>query len=464
MKNSKKNILLAALIGNFSLPILAQNTPNIVVFIADDLGWEETGAYGNKYIKTPNIDRLAREGVRFDNFFLTASSCSPSRSSILSGLYPHNTGAMNLHTDMKPNVLLFPELLQNSGYYTMLIGKSHGTNDPKVRAKFDVLHLADWSKPWTMGDMWLNALNNRPVEKPFFMWAASIDPHRPFKQGIYENPQSRSEVYIPPYLPDITEMREELADYYDEIMRFDAHVGMVLKKLEDEGILDNTIILVLSDNGRPFMQCKTRLNVQGLKSPFIVRYPPVALSGAHTSSLVSAVDIAPTILELANIEKPHGMQGISFLPILKKPETEIREYAFGEHNWHVFMAYERVVISKDYVYIHNWLPDLPNPSVVETMRMPAYQKMLEMWKHNKLHIDYIDCFVTPRKADELFNLKKDIHCMNNLVDKWAYRRELRHFQTVLKAWMNSTGDAYPGSENLKQDTSDRLTGEPISKK
>ena len=107
--------------------------PNIVIFIADDLGWEDSRPYGNLNVHTPNLQKLADEGMRFDNFFLTASSCSPSRSSMLSGLYPHNTGAMNLHTDMQPDVLLFSELLKEYGYYIMSIGKSHGTNHPEVQ-------------------------------------------------------------------------------------------------------------------------------------------------------------------------------------------------------------------------------------------------------------------------------------------------------------------------------------------
>lgn len=454
----KKIALISTLTLASSLILAQDKKPNIIVFIADDLGWEDLGVYGNPVVRTPNIDKLAKEGMRFNNFYLTASSSSPSRSSMLSGLYPHNTGAMNLHEEMSPEVLLFPELLKESGYYTMLIGKSHGTNKPEVKKKFDKMVLADWSKPWTMGDMWTEALDDRPKDKPFFMWAASIDPHRPYKQGTYANPHDPNKVIVPPYIPDIPEIREELADYYDEISRFDEHIGRVVDKLKSENLLDNTLIIILSDNGRPFFQCKTRVNVQGLKSPFIVHYPPLVKAGTQTNGIASAVDIAPTILELTGIKKPHGMQGISMVPILKNNATEIRQYAFGEHNWHVFMGFERVAISKEYVYIRNWIPELPIPPVAETLRMPAYKKILEMYLNNQLEEQYTDCFIAPRPSEELFNISNDIHCMKNLASLKKYQRTKEKMRIVLDAWQESTGDVFPGKDALKQDRNDRVTG------
>lgn len=212
-----KCILLCFSLLLVSQLAIAQAPPNIIVFIADDLGWEDTSPYGNRVVRTPNIARLAREGIRFDNFFLTASSCSPGRFSMLTGLYPHNTGAMNLHENLEPETEIFPTLLKEVGYYTMLVGKSHGTNHPEVQKKFDVLNKANRSKPWTMGEMWLEALEERSKDQPFFLWAASIDLHRPYQQGYYDYHHQLEDVILPPYYPDIPEMREELAAYYDEI-------------------------------------------------------------------------------------------------------------------------------------------------------------------------------------------------------------------------------------------------------
>lgn len=461
----KTKLIATGILGLTALSQQAhsQEKPNIVVFIADDLGWEELGAYGNPVVKTPNIDKLAQSGIKFNNYFLCASSSSPSRSCMFSGLYPHSAGAENLHDDLSPKTIIFPELLKENGYYTMLIGKSHGTNKPGVRKKFDKMVQAQWEKPWTMGDMWVQAIEERPKNQPFFMWCASIDPHRPYKQGEFTDPHDPKEVIVPPYMPDIPEMREELADYYDEISRFDEHIGMVVEKLEKEGLLNNTFIIVMTDNGRPFPQSKTRVNVQGLKSPLIICYPSLIEGGTQTNSLASAIDLAPTILDIAGIEKPGVMQGYSMMSLLNNPDSEIRKYAFGEHNWHIFMGYERVAITKDYVFIKNWLSDLPNPSVVETMFMPAYQKMYEMWKSGKLAEQYTDCFIAPRSAEELFDIKKDIHCTNNLIDNQELQSVVGKMRIVLETWQESTGDAFPGRENLKQDTSDRYTGKEFPK-
>lgn len=462
-KTLGKNLFCSAIGGIFSFNSICQQKPNIVVFIADDLGWEESTPYGNKVVQTPNLQRIADQGMRFNNFFLTASSCSPSRSGILSGLYPHSTGAMNLHEDMKPNVQLFPELLKNEGYYTMLVGKSHGTNNPQVKKKFDIASLVDWSKPWEMGNMWLTALNNAPKDKPFFLWASSIDPHRPYNQGVCPFTHKPEDVIVPPYLPDIPEMRKELAEYYDEISRFDQHVGMVLKYLEDTKQLDNTLIFVMSDNGRPFPQCKTRLNIQGLKSPFLVRFPKIVKPGSTTSSLISAVDMAPTILEIAGAKPLEKGQGKSFVKVLKNPATTFRDYVFGEHNWHSTMAFERVVISSKYIFIKNWLPDLNASPPPDPAREPAYQKMWKMYEERQLLPKYTDCFITPRDSFELFDAKTDIHCMQNLMHNPDYSKIAKRLKTKLYEWMKETGDYFPDRENLKPDNIDRRTGLPLEK-
>ena len=424
-------------------------SPNILIFIADDLGWEEVGVYGHPVVDTPNIDWLAYHGIRFNNFFLTASSSSPSRSSILTGMYPSCTRARNLHDKLPAHSILFSDCLRENGYYTMLVGKNHGTNSPDVEKRFNFLKTV--TKPWEMGSSWVEALQQRPKDKPFFMFAASLDPHRPYKQGIYERKYSPDDVVIPPYLPDSPEMREDLADYYDEITRFDTHIGEVLNLLRDEKILDNTIIIVMSDNGRPFAQCKTRVNVQGIKSPFVVYFPKLIAQGTITESLASAVDIAPTLLEFTGIKCPPGMQGISVLPILEDNDAEVRNFAFAEHNWHAFKAYERAVITKDLLYIKNWLPHLSNPVSGEVMLTPAYAHMLEDFKNGKLRREYQDCFVAPRPKEELFEIKKDIHCLKNVASKRKSRKKLEQLRLVLRTWQESVGDVFPGEFNLKQD-------------
>ncbi|MBD3592385.1 sulfatase [Bacteroides sp. GM023] len=462
----KQNTLILAssvlLMSNTFSMAADEKKPNILIFIADDLGWEEVGAYGHPVVKTPNIDWLASQGMRFDNFYLTASSSSPSRSSIFTGMYPSCTGARNLHENMPAYINMFPDRLHEKGYYTMLVGKTHGTNLPAVQKRFDYGSFIDWSKPWTMVDLWKDALKQRPKDKPFFMFAASIDPHRPFKQGEYEKPYLPDEVVVPPYLQDSPEMREELADYYNEISRFDNHVGQVLKLLREEGELENTFIIVMSDNGRAFQQSKTRVNMQGIKSPFIVYYPPLIKQGVVTESLASAVDIAPTLLDIAKVKRAAGLQGVSLLPVLKEPEAEVRKYAFAEHNWHVFKAYERALITKEYIYIRNWLPQLSNPVVVEVMTEPSYKTMLSAYEKGELPVVQQDCFISPRPEEELFYTIKDIHCLNNIANKKSMRKMKEKLNLILETWQMSIGDVFDESK-LKQDTSDRITGKTLKR-
>jgi arylsulfatase A-like enzyme len=296
------------------------------------------------------------------------------------------------------------------------------------------------------------------------MWAAAIDPHRDYKQGVFTNPHNPNDVIVPPYIPDIPGVREDLADYYDEVSRFDEHIGMVLKALEEKKILDNTIIIVMTDNGRPFMQCKTRVNNQGLKSPFIVRYPPLIKPGTVTNSLASAVDLAPTLLELGGAKKAKVMQGFSLVPVLKSPDAEIRKYAFGEHNWHVFQAFERAVITKEYLYTKNWLYENSIPPVNETIAMPVYQEIYQMWKNGELKKQYTDCFISPRPTEELFDIRNDIHCMNNLSKKKNKKEMKEKLESILDVWQQSTGDVFPGKENIPQDSCDRVTGIKFIKK
>lgn len=435
--------------------------PNILVFIADDLGWEEVGSYGHPVVRTPHIDWLAEHGLRFDNFYLTASSSSPSRSSILTGMYPTAAQARNLHDKLPANATLFSDCLQDNGYYTMLVGKNHGTNSPEVEGRFD--YLKSIGQPWKMSQLWIEALRQRPKDQPFFMFAASLDPHRPYKQGICDEPYQPSEVVVPPYLPDNPAMREDLADYYDEITRFDMHIGEVLEALKAEGELDNTLIIVMTDNGRPFSQCKTRVNAQGIKSPFIVYYPSMVKGGTVTKSLASAVDIAPTLLDIAYTRYPSGFQGVSLRPILENPEAEVREFAFAERNWHTFRAYERAVITKDYIYIRNWLPHLSVPTVGEAMRTPAYEQMLEDFTNGQLPGRFQDTFIAPRPEEELYITTKDIHCMDNVAGKRKMKEVLSRLRLVLQVWQQSVGDLFPGEEKLKPDANDGRFFRPLNR-
>ena len=345
--------------------------PNIVLIIADDMAWDDCGAYGNRKVRTPNIDRLAREGMRFDRAFVTASSCSPSRSSLITGRYPHNTDAEELHWPLPPEQVTFVEKLKASGYWTAAAGKWHLGS--AVKDRFDscarptprASNCRSGRMPrqrMTTGgsgaaqsgcDQWVPVLRDRPRDKPFFLWLASLDPHRDYQPGAIPEPHRPEDVTVPPYLPDVPEVRKDLALYYDEISRLDHYVGEVLAELDRQGVAGDTLVLFLSDNGRPFPRCKTTLYDSGIRTPFLVRWPGHVRPGSRCGSLVSTIDIAPTVLRLAGIEPGPTFQGKDLSPLLKDPTAKVRDFVFAERNWHDYAAHGRAVRSERFKYIRN---------------------------------------------------------------------------------------------------------------
>ena len=296
----------------FTAPALGQadTRPNIVFIIADDLAWDDLGCTGNPGVRTPNLDRLAKGGMRFTNAYLTISSCSPSRASIITGTYPHQTDAEQLHWPLPADRLTFVELLKASGYWTAAAGKWHLGN--AVKDRFDEIREADVSgfqlptgEAAKAGkivqnvtgdarsgcDQWVPLLKTRPGDKPFFLWLAALDPHRDYDEGILKQPHKPGDVRLPPYVADTPKSRLDYALYYDEITRLDRFVGGVMAELKEQNVADNTFVLFISDNGRPFPRDKTTLYDSGIKTPFIVHWPeriaPAANATAWSARLIS---------------------------------------------------------------------------------------------------------------------------------------------------------------------------------
>lgn len=446
-------VLMLILLGGVATG--AEQRPNFIIFIADDMAYNDSGAYGHPHIKTPNIDLLARNGMRFDNAYLTTSSCSPSRCSILTGLYPHATGAPELHMPLSGKQVLFPGLLGKAGYHTVSAGKWHLGNE--VKKQFDIVDEVGGDSGC---EKWVDYLRNRPKGKPFFFWFAAKDPHRSYKKDAIKFPHKPTDVIVPPYLPDVHAVREDLAMYYDEISRLDSYVGDVLTELKREGLDDNTFVLFMSDNGRPFPRCKTTLTMDGVRTPFIVKYPPLVDPGNTCDSLVSVIDIAPTILQLAGLQPGDRFQGLSFKKLLTNPFTSIRQYAYSEHNWHDYRAYERAVHTKTHTYIRNWLPELARTPPADAVTSMTYHAMLELEAGHMLSPYQRDCFVKPRAAEELYDSKADPHSLMNLAGTRNHAITLEQMQYLLDIWREDFQDIEP--VDLTPDGFDRTTGKRLA--
>ena len=455
-----KNIFSLTGIGVISVTnFYAQDRPNFILIIADDVSWDDFGCYGNETVHTPNIDKLATEGMCFTNAYLTVSSSSPSRASIISGRYPHSNGAAELHTPLPKNQIPFPILLKENGYYTGHAGKWH--LGPNIYHAFDIYTDNNGYNNGDGGeDNWVPFLKKRPKDKPFIFWFASYDAHRPWGADNFHITHNPNEIEVPLYFIDTSETRKDMASYYNEIARLDYFIGKVKEELELQGVLDNTIIMVMSDNGRPFPRCKTRVYDSGMKTPFVVFWPAgIKDKGSYTESLISAIDIAPTILELAEIACPKEYQGKSFTSILKNPTSEIRTVVFAEHNWHDYEAHERMARTKDYLYVLNSRPNLTNCGPADSKGSPTQYALNEARNNGKLTSTQADIFITPRPYEELFDVKKDPLQLINIASHPKYQDKLNEMRSLLRNWRYNTKDTNP--KDLTPDWYDRETGESL---
>lgn len=452
----------------------AATSPNLILIIADDMNWDDCGAYGHSSIRTPNIDRLAKEGLLFRHAYLTTNSCSPSRASIITGKYPHNTGAEQLHWPLPEGSQTFPGQLRKRGYYTAAAGKWHMGD--AVRNSFDKIYEASTAgfvlpsgkdgEPAKMiatqpsgCEDWERALNDRDKSKPFFLWLASLDPHREYNDGALDPPHSPSDVIVPPHLPDTAEVREDLRLYYDEIGRLDRYVGKVLAKLKQQNVDENTLVLFISDNGRPFPRDKTTLYDGGIRTPWIARWPAKIEPGVTTDALVSAVDIASTFLEVAggNV-KSISSEGNSFADLLSSPTGDHRQFAFAEDHWHDYEDHARSVMTTQFKLIRNDYFDLPSTPSADAGRGLTWQKMLQLQSDGKLTAAQQSCFQAPRPQWELYDLQRDPGELSNRIDDPAYNSVRERLKTALAEWTTKTGDYVPSQRT--PDEFDRTTGEP----
>jgi arylsulfatase A-like enzyme len=226
--------------------------------------------------------------------------------------------------------------LKKNNYFSGLLKKSH--LGPIGDNQFDY-----YSKDFNNFELFLDSAKSHP----FFMWVGFTDPHRPYEKGIIDQPQDPAKVFVPPYLVDNQETRDDLSNYYNEIMRMDNQVGEYLETLEKRNILDNTIIIFFSDNGAPFPREKSTVYDAGIKTPLIFVWKDKIESTVDYNGLISLVDLAPTILEIAGVDIPHEMQGISFYKILFDQSLQGREYIFSERNWHNCDEHIRSVRSRE---------------------------------------------------------------------------------------------------------------------
>ncbi len=453
---------------------------NVILIVADDMGFQ-IGCYGDPVARTPGIDRLAERGTRFTRAGCTTASCSPSRSVLLTGLHNHATGAYGLahathHFTAYSSVRTLPVMLAEAGYRTCSIGKFHVAPE-------EVFHFDEYRNDRLIGGsrnsamMVANAVDwmEEEDERPFFLYFCSSDPHRGAGTGDFANLNDReenpypgcervrfeaSEMTPPPWLPDNDDVRAELAEYYQAINRFDQGVSALLDYLESSGHIDDTLVILLSDNGPPFPGAKTTLYQPGMNLPLILASPDATARGITCDARVSWVDIAPTILDFCDVTPTLGgprspnmsngpnqppspaSHGRSFLDVLDEEHPEGWDTTFASHSFHeVTMYYPmRVVISGDYKLIFNIAHQLPYPFASDLYGSPTWQGVLsrgdEMYGPRT-----VEAYVQ-RPRFELYNLADDPWESHNLAELPEHADKLSEMQAQLQQWQVETADPW----------------------
>jgi len=433
--------------------------PNILFAIADDWGWPHAGAYGDLVVKTPTFDRVAREGVLFKHAYISAPSCTPCRNSILSGQYHWRLGpGANLWSTLDPATPVYPLLLKKAGYHIGSWRKSWGPG-----------RLTGWKehpagKPGRGLDAFLAA---RPKDKPFCFWLGSSDPHRGYALNSgAKSGMDLSKVRMFGCWPDSKTVRGDVADYYFEVQRFDRDVGRALKKLEEIGLLENTIFVVTGDHGMPFPRCKGNLYDSGARVPLAIRWGAnIKKTGRTIEDFVSLTDLAPTFLQIAGVDVPKVMTGKSLLGLLASEaegviEPEKRSFVLHGKERHCpgqeghKGGYPcRAIRNHRFLYIRNFKPDrwpagTPNHDKAamagawlgDCDNSPTKTYIDANKDKDEKHKRYWDLCFAKRPAEELYDCKADPEQVTNLAADPAYAETRKKLAAQLMANLKATAD------------------------
>lgn len=415
--------------------------PNILWITCEDIS-QNLPSFGDSTVKTPHIDRLAREGVRFANTFAVSGVCAPSRSSIITGMYPTSIGTHHMRTLQKihpdiprysvvipPQVKCFTEYLRMAGFYC--------TNNVKEDYQFIAPPTA-WDESSRKAHF-----RNRPENKPFFSIFNFIDSHESQIWKRNNDPLmdvDPSSVPLPPYYPDTEKVRNDVAGYYKNIIMMDKQVGDVLQWLEEDGLLDSTIIFFFSDHGAGLPRAKRWIYDSGIKVPMIVRFPDQRLAGSVEEDLISFIDLAPTVLSLAGVKIPSYMQGQAFLGAQKAKDT--RKYIFAARD-RLDNRYDliRAVRDRQYKYIRNYQPEKPYIQEIPYRDQMNIMKELYRWeKAQKLDPVQSLWFQKNKPVEELYDINRDPHEIHNLAADTQYATVLKRLRAAHEKWTLETDD------------------------
>jgi len=439
----------------------AADQPNVLIIMADDCTFSDLPLYGGQNAKTPNIDRLASEGLTFNKAYLSSAMCQPCRAELFSGQYPMRNGCAWNHSASRPETTSMPQHLGKLGYRVGIAGKVHVK--PQSAFPFEKVDGFDPScvrNPTKEHDLAsLREFVTRDADSPFCLVVALVEPHVPWVMGdVLQYPQKK--IKLPPHIADTLRTRQDFASYLAEITYMDGQVGEILETLDKSDRSDDTLVLFTSEQGSQFPGCKWTNWDTGLHTALIARLPGVTTAGKRTDALVQYADVLPTLLDLAGSRAKNGeLDGSSFLPVIRGEKDSHREFVYGMHNnIPEGPAYPiRTVTDGTWRYIRNLTPDelyiekhLMGLQGRAALNNPYWATWIWDSHSNSRTYNLVKRYMH-RPPEQLYRTVDDPFEMHNLAGDKDNSAVLSKLSKELDHWMLSQGD--PG---IPQDTQESI--------
>ena len=456
MKNTilSSMIIVLLIFGCGTKKNIEPNRPNILILMSDNHSWDHLGCYGDPVIKTPTIDQLSEKGIRFTNAYCSAPSCTPARASMLTGLdiWRLEEGA-NLWGTLPAKFNVYTDLLEEAGYLVGYEGKGWGPGDYESGGR-------SRNPAGDHYNSFEEFYNEKEKGQPFCYWYSSRDPHRPYKVGGWEKAGiDPDEIIVPPYLPDNDDVRKDIGDYYAEIQNFDRDVASYIQLVKEMGQLENTLVIVCSDNGWQMPRGLANLYDFGTRIPLIVSMPEKYKGGRVIDDFVSLNDFAPTFLELAGLPIPEDITARSFVDLLESEKEGIldkkRDFIVAARERHAFVRKggtgygARSIRTKDFLYIRNYEseswpagePPLFGDVDAHMLHYPCPTKMYLLKNKEKIGVKSLfELAFEKRPAEELYDLAKDPFQMSNVAGDKGYAEVRKMLSDKLTNYLRENGD------------------------
>ena len=431
-------IFLAASLGQAE----AVKQPNILIVIADDLNKDSVGIYGNKDVKTPNIDRLASQGMRFNLAYTSTAMCAPTRQQMYTGLYPVRSGAYPNHSKVKPGTKSLVHYLKALGYRVGLSGKRHF--GPPSSFPFEQVSRKVDAKA-------IHEFVARDEKQPFCLLVTSNSPHVPWSAGDASQ-YDPGKLTIPPYWVDTPEMRESLTRYYAEITDLDQEVGECMKILRETKQEDNTAMIFTTEQGAQYPGCKWTCYENGLNVGFIVRWSGQVKPGSVSDAMIHYVDVAPTLVEMAGGEAIKGLDGRTFLGVLRGKTKRHNSVTYGVHTQMNAIGSPptgyavRSIRAGKWKYIMNLNHKVTfKNALTQNDKENYWASWVRIAKTDPKAARLVKRYLN-RPAEELYDLSKDPHELNNLAGREKQAKVKARLKQQLQDWMTSQGDLGQATE------------------